>query len=216
MVNLQNFIKGWCWVVQVCNGTVFSTEHRYIELFLNSTASGAQTSKFPFRPWNPSGLSQVAAFMWDIYTFSFLSGRSERYYGSTGGSRSSGLRGAYWRPHPSSDPFWCLLAPFEATFTQLIPNRKTKGKLLFVFVFQLLVFFQTSPTTGLSDVSAAAPFPHYTWKTRQTNLPHSFRSLEPSNWIVFSYHLRHCTTIFLKSKFRFFLNKLLRKTVFFL
>ncbi|XP_020555177.1 heterogeneous nuclear ribonucleoprotein H isoform X2 [Oryzias latipes] len=40
-------------------------QHRYIELFLNSTASGAQTS------------------------------RSERYYGSTGGSRSSGLRGAY-------------------------------------------------------------------------------------------------------------------------
>ncbi|RVE74640.1 hypothetical protein OJAV_G00024140 [Oryzias javanicus] len=40
-------------------------QHRYIELFLNSTASGAETS------------------------------RSERYYGNSGGSRSSGLRGAY-------------------------------------------------------------------------------------------------------------------------
>ncbi|KAF6731153.1 Heterogeneous nuclear ribonucleoprotein H3 [Oryzias melastigma] len=40
-------------------------QHRYIELFLNSTASGAETS------------------------------RSERYYGGSGGSRSSGLRGAY-------------------------------------------------------------------------------------------------------------------------
>lgn len=128
------------------------TEHRYIELFLNSTASGAaEMSGFQvFCSGSVTLYKKVIAryccikikdhkcFTFNTNFFSFLffnlSGRgSSGYYGNSGGggSRSSGLRGAYWWCHPTVPIHpGVRVASLQATFKRALLSRKADAKFL--------------------------------------------------------------------------------------
>lgn len=122
-----------------------STEHRYIELFLNSTSSGAaELGEFLFVLWLHrkaciivwSG-GHVICCRTDQMRFLFPSGRGGgNYYSNSGGgsgSRSSGLRSSYWfvfPVHPDAC-FWFIVGHI---FMIIIFKSRLNVK-FFVFFF---------------------------------------------------------------------------------
>lgn len=87
-----------------------------------------------------------------------------------------------------------------------LPSYFQAGKLSFVFFS--IAGFLSNLTTGLPDLTSAAPL-HYFWKTRRTDLPQSW--LQGWSQVIYFLITLDIVNQFFKSKFQIFLCKIYKK-----